>query len=82
MRQEIENYLTSREVRVSEKTENHLKFCDNCKSVWDYWWQSGYSTFKKYPEMPSYKLERSECRECAGKELSAGRKYTPRVKNA
>ena len=75
MKKEIEYYLRGTDMPERELKEPSMKYCTKCEFVWDYWHQSGHYYFNKYPDMPTYKLTREECRECAGKELSRGRDY-------
>ena len=75
MKKEIEYYLLSNDVPIPEPKNPSMKYCTRCKFVWDYWHQSGHYYFKKYSDMPTYKLVREDCRECTGKELSRGRIY-------
>mgnify|MGYP003111436352 CR=1 FL=1 len=73
MRKEIEYYLLSNNRHIPETKDSSMKYCTKCKFVWDYWHQSGHYYFKKYSDMPTYKLVREHCRECTGKTGGSGR---------
>tara|TARA_Y100001938_G_scaffold142699_1_gene214375 strand:+ start:1254 stop:1415 length:162 start_codon:yes stop_codon:yes gene_type:complete len=48
----------------SDKTS--LKYCKECKSVWEEFWDKLEGTKKstKYPDMPTYGLKRITCYGC------------------
>tara|TARA_Y100000593_G_C4269990_1_gene316855 strand:+ start:739 stop:963 length:225 start_codon:yes stop_codon:yes gene_type:complete len=67
MKDEINYYLKG---EVLEKTEpkTNLKYCLNCKYVWEEWFL-GTHNFKKHFDMPTYGLERKICNECKSKKI-------------
>ncbi len=62
---EINTYLMCRGMyEKSDKTS--LKYCKECKSVWEEFWDKLEGTKKstKYPDMPTYGLKRITCYGC------------------
>lgn len=64
MRQELETYLKDIAPIPNKQKDSTTKYCLKCKTVWEYWWQSGSSFFRKYKDMPTYGLRREDCNEC------------------
>jgi len=74
VQKEIENYLKGIEMPKKANKPTTLKYCNICESVWEYWHQTGDFFFRKYTDIPTYGLDRKDCRECVGLELSKNRK--------
>jgi len=64
MKVEIQTYLKGISPVIKKQKDAPMNFCIKCKTVWEYWWQSGSSFFRKYKDMPTYGLERKTCNEC------------------
>ena len=71
MKKEIEYYLQNHDPLKKYEKKDSLMYCGSCESVWESFWV-GRTFFKKYPDMPTYGLDRVECDECQSKEVLYG----------
>jgi len=44
-----------------------LKYCVECKKVWQLYWKGSRKRFVQYDNMPSYKITRKQCQKCKDK---------------
>ena len=63
MKTEINNYLKNVPMPKPQTKLTPLRFCLQCKQVWEQW---SYVThfYMKHADMPSYGLEREDCLDC------------------
>tara|TARA_Y100001973_G_C5203172_1_gene339388 strand:+ start:2481 stop:2732 length:252 start_codon:yes stop_codon:yes gene_type:complete len=73
LKEEINRYLLSNEIKPKKPADPGIKYCLKCKSVWEFYHFAGDYFFKKFSDMPTYGLDRETCRECEGKEIPSGR---------
>ena len=75
MKEEIEQYLSNPYAKQEQKRyeDPGIKYCPECKYVWEFYHFAGNYFFKRFPDMPTYGLERKICTECAGEEMPLGR---------
>jgi len=66
MKEEIDNYLLSREMPTGRLETNNLNYCNQCKTVYETYWGFYYGLLQtKHIDMPTYGVERKDCQDCA-----------------
>lgn len=65
MKAEIDNYLQSIDMPKPRTEKNNLNYCTKCSTVFETYW-GYYNGMKetKHFDMPTYGLNRKDCRDC------------------
>ena len=63
MKTEIDNYLKNISMPKPQIKLTSLRFCLQCKQVWEQWSYVKHF-YMKHSDMPSYGLERETCCDC------------------